>query len=478
MIYSHLTHSGTQLWAAILNGYDDSYPLDSYLDLNLARTLEAIWNAAAGSSVANHLTQSNSVMLAGIVNAEAGSAVVSQLTNSWTELLAAWLNQVDGEAAATNKRLSAAEMLAAIANAVEGGVDPLAPGVLTWTSDTDDNTPNLSLDLPDGVQDGDVIRWQVSTTPDFSGDITNQDGSDVGSDPTVFEWPDTLVDAQYWIRALIVRDSTVISTSNTETKTIDAVSDYETESEAIFAAFTTPPDDTRKGHIDTFVAALKTAGVWAKLDILYVFAAADSQAAGINWKNPGTYDASQINSPAFTADRGFASNGTSSHINTGFTPSTAGGNFSQNSAHMAGRLLDNGTDAGSRIGGQSLSAGNSTHMETTRASFSGGVAVYVMCGGSQILTGASATCVAHHIASRTNSTTLTAYFNGAQRGTPGGGTSSGLPSNPIWVLRTSNGYTSSGIKIASFSLGGGLSSTEAADYAAAEAAYMTAVGAA
>lgn len=116
----------------------------------------------------------------------------------------------------------------------------LGPGVLSWTSDTDDNTPNLSLDLPDGVQDGDVIRWQVSTNSDFSGGITNQDGADVGSDPTVFEWPDTLSDGTYWIRALIVRDGSTISTSNTETKTIDAVADYETESEAIFAAFTTP----------------------------------------------------------------------------------------------------------------------------------------------------------------------------------------------------------------------------------------------
>ena len=37
----------------------------------------------------------------------------------------------------------------------------------------------------------------------------------------------------------------------------------------------------------------------------YMYAAADSQAAKINWINPGTYNATEVNSPTFTADRGF-----------------------------------------------------------------------------------------------------------------------------------------------------------------------------
>src|SRR5262252_6152224 len=76
-----------------------------------------------------------------------------------------------------------------------------------------------------------------------------------------------------------------------------AASAYDSASLAIFAAFSTPPDTTRKGVIDTCVRALKSAGVWTKLDVLYLFAAADSQAARVNWKNPGTYDGTATNSP-------------------------------------------------------------------------------------------------------------------------------------------------------------------------------------
>ncbi|HXC20220.1 MAG TPA: hypothetical protein VNV13_01980, partial [Steroidobacteraceae bacterium] len=65
---------------------------------------------------------------------------------------------------------------------------------------------------------------------------------------------------------------------------------YLTQSCAIFAAFTTPPTTSRKVIINTLVNALLNGSTdtWDKMDVLYVMAAADSQAASINWKNPGT----------------------------------------------------------------------------------------------------------------------------------------------------------------------------------------------
>ena len=85
--------------------------------------------------------------------------------------------------------------------------------------------------------------------------------------------------------------------------TVGAGSSYDAATEAIAAAFTTPPTTARKDLIDAAVVALKAAGVWAKLDALYAFAAADSQAAMINWKHPGTYNATEVNAPTFTADQ-------------------------------------------------------------------------------------------------------------------------------------------------------------------------------
>lgn len=123
------------------------------------------------------------------------------------------------------------------------------------------------------------------------------------------------------------------------------------DAQAIFGAFTTPPDDTRKGLINAYVLALKAGGVWNSLDGLYVFAAADSQAALINWRNPGTHDATLVNAPTFTQDRGFTGNGTNSYVNSNFNPSTAGGLYVQNSAHISARSL---TDLGAGNNNQRL----------------------------------------------------------------------------------------------------------------------------
>jgi hypothetical protein len=107
---------------------------------------------------------------------------------------------------------------------------------------------------------------------------------------------------------------------------------YSAEAQAIFAAFTTPPSDPRKALIDAAVVALKAAGVWTKLDALYAFAAADSQAALINWKAPGTFNGTLVNAPTFTADSGFLGASTK-YIDTSFNPTTAPSpKFVQNSA--------------------------------------------------------------------------------------------------------------------------------------------------
>ena len=57
---------------------------------------------------------------------------------------------------------------------------------------------------------------------------------------------------------------------------------------------------------NTLVTDLKTAGVWDKLDALYVFATdGDSDYATLNWKSPSNNEADKVNSPTFTENRGF-----------------------------------------------------------------------------------------------------------------------------------------------------------------------------
>jgi hypothetical protein len=108
---------------------------------------------------------------------------------------------------------------------------------------------------------------------------------------------------------------------------------YDAASLAIFAAMTTPPTTARKALIDARVKVLKAAGAWDEMDVLYMLAAADEQAARLNWKNPGTLTLSLVNSPTFAVDQGYKGDGISGALTSAYNPTTfSGAKFVQNSA--------------------------------------------------------------------------------------------------------------------------------------------------
>jgi hypothetical protein len=72
--------------------------------------------------------------------------------------------------------------------------------------------------------------------------------------------------------------------------------------------------------ISDTIRALKGAGVWTDLDFLPVLAAENAASALVDWKARKAMTA--VNTPTFTADQGYAFNGTTSYLNTGFIPST------------------------------------------------------------------------------------------------------------------------------------------------------------
>jgi hypothetical protein len=96
------------------------------------------------------------------------------------------------------------------------------------------------------------------------------------------------------------------------------------------------PDDTRKSLIEQLINDLKSAGIWDKLDLLYVMAAHHEQASRLTWKSPGDFTLSPQNSLPFTTDRGWqgdASSGASAKLHlTGWNPDTHAVNFQQDSA--------------------------------------------------------------------------------------------------------------------------------------------------
>lgn len=142
------------------------------------------------------------------------------------------------------------------------------------------------------------------------------------------------------------------------------------ETEAVAAAMANTPDGRRAALMDNLVAALKTAEVWPRLDALFVMAAHDAQAAGLNWVAPEGPPLTPVNSPDFAPDLGYQGDGATSYLETGFIQSS--GMKYKIADHHAGVFVVDGGGTGivfgnsrNRLqpwtsGGQLLSRSNST----------------------------------------------------------------------------------------------------------------------
>jgi len=119
---------------------------------------------------------------------------------------------------------------------------------------------------------------------------------------------------------------------------------YLPQTNALIARMSPKPLPARESVINRLIATLIGAGVWTKLDVLQVYAA-DAQAnALLNWIG-NSYNASVVNTPTFTTDRGIAGvSGTTSYLRSGYTPST-GPKWGTND-HSFGRWLRTGADGG------------------------------------------------------------------------------------------------------------------------------------
>jgi hypothetical protein len=102
---------------------------------------------------------------------------------------------------------------------------------------------------------------------------------------------------------------------------------------------TVRPDRVREDLISDTIKRLKDANIYRELAFLQVYAAHESQAARVDWVRT-TAVASVVNSPTFTEDRGYKGDGSSSYVNTNFSPS---GVFQRNDASL-GVYINQETD--------------------------------------------------------------------------------------------------------------------------------------
>jgi hypothetical protein len=245
-------------------------------------------------------------------------------------------------------------------------------------------------------------------------------------------------------------------------------SGYEPEAEALFARFTTPATLARKTLINDMIKALKSAGVWTKMDALHVMAAADNQAARRNWI-ADAFNLSAVSSPTFEADRGFTPDGSTSYLDTGFNPTTASGpKFTPNSAHMGAWHRTNLANAGA----ESFDVGG-TNSRMSRLN-TGSTAIRPNTSSNQSMGGG--TFAQNKTWNRSASNAWQFYRSGAADGT---GTTASIGA-ASYTFRVGNAQASSyGVNQASiFHFGESLTAGEVAAMHTAFSAYMSAVGAA
>jgi hypothetical protein len=242
------------------------------------------------------------------------------------------------------------------------------------------------------------------------------------------------------------------------------------QSVALFAAMTTPPTTARKILINNTIGALLSAGIWSQLDVLYVLAAADNQAARLNWINPSTFMALPVNAPTFAVDRGYTGDGSSSRLRTQYTPSVNGVNFTQNSASIWVWSRTQAQGAPRDVGSVT---GTTMQSSVSIRNTSDNMSIFINDGTAG--TPANSNSVGFFGSQRVSSTTKRAWGNGAQVGADVTLTSVGLPVTEQWTCGA-NSTSFSTRQQAAAAWGASLSGLESAFYNSL-LPYMQAVGA-
>lgn len=235
------------------------------------------------------------------------------------------------------------------------------------------------------------------------------------------------------------------------------------------ARMTVRPTRARRTLMTSLITSLITAGVWDKLDGLYLFAAHDVQAAKLNWVGC-LQDVTAVNAPVFQIDRGFTGNGTSSYLDTGMLPSALE-RFASADASMG---VYNRTNGGSTYdmsagGGAYLTANNGSSQTVLRANggtLSGNSVIAIANGGALGLFSwsrdASNVAVYKGATLLTSAAVQTVAVSTADR---------------VMFMRDGAGSNWSNHQLAAGFIGQGLSATETAALNTALLAYLTPIGA-
>lgn len=242
------------------------------------------------------------------------------------------------------------------------------------------------------------------------------------------------------------------------------------EAETLVAAMTVAPNGARKALIDTFIGALKTAGLWSKIDVMWVLAAHDEQAGRLNWKSPGNFTLTAVNTVTFTVDRGFAGDGSSGYLDTGWHAGTHAVQFTRDNASVSVYQRTGGGN------GNATFSQDSPHFRISAVAGTGTGTRARVNSASDHLSPAGGTQPLQGIGRRIDASYTSMIRDGVEVVSPTVAASTGFGTGNMRFCVMANA-TFSSAQVAGGHLGAYLDDSDCASFYGAWHNYMTAVGA-
>lgn len=240
-------------------------------------------------------------------------------------------------------------------------------------------------------------------------------------------------------------------------------SGYSAAARALFRAMADPPDYFRRLQIAQAIADLIEEGVWAKLDMLSVFAAHNSADALLNWIDPENSPWVVNGAAAFLIDGGYTGDGTTGYLS--WLAPSALTHFVQDSASIGVGVRTAGAGTNRVLG----AAGVATLAVNPRNG-SGNLSTRLNSSADADI--ANASRVGRFILSRTGAAGYARYVNGAAL-TPVTATSVAVSSDPILLLHSAASFAADQVMWAF--AGAGLTPDEVTAIDTILATYMAAV---
>lgn len=268
-------------------------------------------------------------------------------------------------------------------------------------------------------------------------------------------------------RNLTAAEVSAIYSSDTKLSYVTATTffNYDEDVDLWCSSLSATPSTYIRQNLSTMVKKLKTAGVWNKLDRLWIFGMPDVQQANRCLRT--RLNLTVVGTPTWTANSCYSGFTTANYLNTGFA-GNAGTAYTQNSASVGVYSLANTNANVVDIGATAASAGDGTHFNSKNSTAVQTVKINANATGSFTV---NATGIGFNAASRINSTTTNGYKYGGLLTTTLANASVAPSSNNMFIgCRNNNGtpdLAATNRQYAMAFIGGGLTSLEMDQFAQA-----------